>query len=562
MTPVSRAFPERNRIRTQENGRPVSFRVWKGEGATTPRPSETSAARTVLPMELVDAGAGRLAVLALLSAGIGVLLAVVDRQTFARLGHEAPNPALWLGATVASLGLSLTVAWIASRRMLAPATILDVGLVYEVAQAFCISLSFHAVPLRGDLPPRGWTGVAVFILAYPLIVPATRGKTILATVAAAAMDPLGFLVTVAAGNPKPPGGFLVLMFLPTALAAGVALILSRLVYQMTVEAEKGHEMGSYHLEELLGRGGMGEVWRASHRLLARSAAIKLIRSESFGSDGRELVKRFEREAKATAALRSPHTVNIYDFGTTEDGTFYYVMELLEGFDLETLVSQFGPQPPERVVHILIQACHSLAEAHQGGLIHRDVKPANIYVCRYGLDWDFVKLLDFGLVKNAQMPMEGGRPLTVAGVVAGTPGYMSPEMGMGSPDVDWRADIYALGAVGYWLLTGKPVFDGEGSPMKIIMDHIQKQPPAVSERTQSPIPPELDFILLQCLSKDPNARPQTMQDLAISLKRVPLAQAWTQERARLWWLDNAAALEKPASTPVVQDLAIAAPAQQQ
>ena len=191
------------------------------------------------------------------------------------------------------------------------------------------------------------------------------------------------------------------------------------------------------------------------------------------------------------------------------------------------------QPPERAVHILTQACHSLAEAHQGGLIHRDVKPANIYVCRYGLDWDFVKLLDFGLVKNAQIPVETGRPLTVAGVVAGTPGYMAPEMGLGNPDVDWRVDIYALGCVGYWLLTGKPVFDGEGSPMKIIMDHIQKQPPAVSQRTQEPIPLELDSILLQCLSKDPNERPQTMQDLARELGTVAGAPTTvSDEQAKL------------------------------
>jgi serine/threonine-protein kinase len=327
---------------------------------------------------------------------------------------------------------------------------------------------------------------------------------------------------------------------------------------MTVEAGKGHDMGSYHLEELLGRGGMGEVWRASHRLLARSAAIKLIRPDSFGSDGRELVKRFEREAKATAALRSPHTVDIYDFGTTEDGTFYYVMELLEGFDLETLVTQFGALPPERAVDILIQACHSLAEAHQGGLIHRDVKPANIYVCRYGLDWDFVKLLDFGLVKNSPLQAERGRPLTVAGVIAGTPGYMAPEMGLGSPDVDWRADIYALGCVGYWLLTAKPVFDLGSSPMQVLMDHIQKQPPSPSERTTASIPPALDYILLQCLSKDPNDRPQTMQDLAERLAGVPLPEPWNQERARRWWLDNGskATPEKfPALVPA-QDLAIA------
>jgi eukaryotic-like serine/threonine-protein kinase len=538
----------------------MSFRVWKGEDKATPRPSAPSGERAVLPMEVVGAGADRLAVVALLTACLVVLLAVGNRQVFSRFGVASANPTLWVGAIVASLFLSFSVAWMAWRRMLAPAALLDVGLIYEVAQSFCIAVAFHEVPLRIDAPPRGWTPVAVFILAYPLIVPATRGKAILATFAAAMMDPLGLLISVAAGNPKPPAGFLFPLFVPTALAAVIAVVLSRLVYQMRAEAEKGHEMGSYRLEELLGRGGMGEVWRASHQLLARSAAIKLIRPESFGSDGRELVKRFEREAKATAALRSPHTVNIYDFGTTEDGTFYYVMELLEGFDLETLVSKFGPQPPERSVHILVQACHSLAEAHQGGLIHRDVKPANIYVCRYGLDWDFVKVLDFGLVKNAQLPVESGRPLTVAGVVAGTPGYMAPEMGLGNPDVDWRADIYALGCVGYWLLTGKPVFDAGSSPIQTLMDHIQKQPPAVSQRTDGRIPPELDFILLQCLSKDPNERPQTMQDLADSLKRVPLTEPWTEERVRRWWLDNGTAKEKPASRPAAQELAITAPAE--
>ena len=520
----------------------MSFRVWKGEAPATPRqPASATPSPSpspFVPPDLADAGANRLAVLALLTASIVLLLAIANRQIFGRFGAASMNPTIWLGATSASLLLSFSVAWMAWRRMLPPATLLDVGLIYEVALALCISLTFHEVPIRPDAPPRGWTPVAVFILAYPLIVPGTRGKTILATVAAAAMDPLGLLLVVAAGNPKPPAAFLVPIFLPTALAAGVAIVLSRLVYRMTVEAERGHEMGSYRLEELLGRGGMGEVWRANHRLLARSAAIKLIRPESFGGDGRELVRRFEREARATAALRSPHTVNLYDFGTTEDGTFYYVMELLEGFDLETLVTMFGPLPPERATHILIQACHSLAEAHQGGLIHRDVKPANIYVCRYGLDWDFVKILDFGLVKNNEWAAaDKGRPLTVAGVIAGTPGYMAPEMGLGNPDVDWRADIYALGCVGYWMLTGKTVFDSGPSPMQTVMDHIQKVPPLVSARTSGTIPAELDFILLQCLAKQPNERPQTMQDLADSLRRVPFAEPWTEERARRWWLEN-------------------------
>ena len=514
----------------------MSFRVWKGEDTPTPRPAEAPAPRVSLPPELVEAGAGRLAVIALLCAAVVVLLGIADWRSFSRPGIVPPNVTLWLGAIIVSLALSLSVAWIGWRGMLAPQVLLDLGLIFEVAQALCFSLIFYAIPFQGSVPPRGWTGTAVFILAFPLIVPATRGKTALATVTAAAMDPIGLLITIAAGNPRPPASYAFRMFLPTAFSAVIALILSRLVIRLNVEAEKGHEMGSYRLEELLGRGGMGEVWRASHQLLARSAAIKLIRPESFGNEGHELDRRFEREAKATAALRSPHTVNIYDFGTTEDGTFYYVMELLEGFDLETLVSRFGPVPPERAIRILAQACHSLAEAHQGGLIHRDVKPANIYVCRYGLDWDFVKILDFGLVKNAQLPAESGRPLTVAGVIAGTPGYMAPEMGLGNPDVDWRVDIYALGCVGYWLLTGKPVFDSGASPMQILMDHIQKSPAPPSERTTGSIPPALDLVLLQCLSKDPNTRPQTMQELAEALTRVPLATPWSEERARRWWLE--------------------------
>jgi serine/threonine-protein kinase len=537
----------------------MSFRVWKGEDAGQTQPAPSQPPRPTVPPELADAGADRLAVLALLTAAIVVLLAIANRQVFVRFGAASANPSIWVGATAASLLLSLSVAGIAWRRMLPPSTLLEVGLIYEVAQALCISLTFHEVPLRADVAPRGWTPVAVFILAYPLIVPATRGKAALATLAAAATDPLGLVVAVAAGNPRPPSGFLIPMFLPTALAAGVALILSRLVHEMTVEAEKGHEMGSYHLEKLLGRGGMGEVWEASHRLLARSAAIKLIRPESFGSEGREIVRRFEREAKATAALRSPHTVDVYDFGTTADGTFYYVMELLDGFDVETLVSRFGALPPERALHILVQACHSLAEAHQGGLIHRDVKPANIYVCRYGLDWDFVKVLDFGLVKNAQVSSEDGRPLTVAGMIAGTPGYMAPEMGLGNPDVDWRADIYALGCVGYWLLTGKQVFDTGPSPMQILMDHIQKAPPAPSERTNRKIPQALDLVLLQCLRKDPNDRPQTMAELAESLRKVPLENPWSEERARHWWLENGSRRGPvtPLPVPTPEDVSIAA-----
>jgi serine/threonine-protein kinase len=470
---------------------------------------------------------------------------------------QARSETLWLFAVVASIGLSLLLAWIASREMVSPERLLDWGLAYEVAQALLLSLNFHHIPPPANYSPRGWTGVAVWILAYPLIIPNTRTKTLVATAAAAVMDPIGLLINAAIAE-RPIPSSVWLQFGSTVVAAGTAVYVSGIVYQITLEAGKGNEMGAYNLEALLGRGGMGEVWRASHRLLARPAAIKLIRPDALGSDSRDWLRRFEREAKATAGLHSPHTVDIYDFGTTEDGTFYYVMELLEGFDTETLVTEFGPLPPERAIFILVQACQSLAEAHQGGLIHRDVKPANIYICRYGLEWDFVKILDFGLVKTAGLTDDRGRQLTVAGMIAGTPGYMSPEIGSGSPDVDWRADVYALGCVAYWLVTGQPVFEGT-NPMQIVMAHIQKTPVPPSRRTATKIPEALEQIILDCLRKDPNERPQTMQELAQRLSRVSLEDPWTEERARQWWLANGARVGKlPVSKHVAESSASQTP----
>jgi serine/threonine-protein kinase len=538
----------------------MSFRIWKkGEGAESreARPiARAEAVPATIPPELMAAARRRITWLALCTGTITAVFGVVDRA----LEHAPPGSApdiLWIVGVGGALGASLVMAWMASRNMLVTERLLDAALVYEVAMALFIALTVYSVPLHPEAYPRGWSGVAVWALAFPLVVPSTRGKTILSTIAAAAMDPIGLGLQVAAGQAAPHGAAAWVMFLPTAIAAATAIILSRIVYQMNVDAEKGHEMGSYHLEELLGSGGMGEVWKASHRLLARPAAIKLIRPDSSGSDGRESIKRFEREVQAAAGLQSPHTVNVYDFGTTEDGTFYYVMELLEGFDLETMVERFGALPPERAVHILIQACQSLAEAHQGGLIHRDVKPANIYVCRYGLESDFVKVLDFGLVKNTATA-SNDRQLTLAGVLAGTPGYMAPEMGMGSTDLDWRADIYALGAVGFFCVTGQTVFPKDRPPMQIIMDHVQKAPPPPSSKTPG-IPKELDDILLACLQKDPNNRPQTMQELSASLRAIPFASPWTEERARRWWLANGRqtrekGIAKPASSAATPKVA--------
>lgn len=284
---------------------------------------------------------------------------------------------------------------------------------------------------------------------------------------------------------------------------------------------------------------MGEVWRASHRFLARHAAVKLIRhapgdeAAPGASDGHAR-RRFEREAQVIARLRSPHTVDIFDFGVADDGTFYYVMELLDGFDLQALVERFGPVPLERAVHLLTQVCHSLSEAHSQALIHRDVKPANIYACRYGRDVDFVKVLDFGLVKPAVRD-DGPTALAITGTHAarGTPAFMSPEQALGDRPLDERSDIYAIGCLGYWLVTGELVFPGR-TPMETIAKHVQAEPEPPSRHSELGIPDEFDALMLACLAKSPDHRPPTADAIAARLASIALPTPWSQARARQWW----------------------------
>jgi len=282
---------------------------------------------------------------------------------------------------------------------------------------------------------------------------------------------------------------------------------------------------------------MGEVWRGTHRMLKRSAAIKLIRPELLGAgneaDARSMLRRFEREAQATAALSSPHTIRIYDFGVMGDQTFYYVMELLAGRDLESLVREFGPVPASRVMFLLRQVCHSLADAHARGLVHRDVTPANIYLCRMGLDYDFVKVLDFGLVKFSDRRSMQQTLMTGAATTTGTPAFMAPELILDEGDVDHRADVYALGCVAYYLLTGALVFEAE-TPMKMFVHHLQTAPVPPSQRTEMPISRELDALILACLEKDPLRRPQDVEQVLRALARCEPAASWDNAAAKGWW----------------------------
>lgn len=295
----------------------------------------------------------------------------------------------------------------------------------------------------------------------------------------------------------------------------------------------------YVLKRRIGMGGMGEVWLGEHNLLARPAAIKLIRSDAVDNKSPEkaalLLRRFEREARATARLRSIHTVEVYDFGVAGDGTFYYAMEYLDGIDLSTLVKQHGPVAAERVVYLLEQVCQSLADAHDQGMTHRDIKPANIFISRLGTAHDFVKVLDFGLVKGGTLPAPGlgeATELTLEGEINGTPGYMAPELVLSRAEADSRADIYALGCVGYYLLTGTPVFDG--APLSVLVDHVKTPPVPPSERAEMEIAAGLDQVILRCLEKDPGDRYQSAAELAEALLTCCSEPRWDARRAADWW----------------------------
>ncbi len=492
-------------------------------------PREAPSGPATLPPDLLEGGARRLGNLGLLAAGVCAIFSVAERVIAGEAHLPVEAAGIVLLAEAGLIVISVGMFALSRRRGMDPVALLDQGLLYEVLFAFLLGITYHFQPLPAGVIPRGWTPVAVWIVAFPLLVPATHGKAALATLASAAMDPLGLLLSTVAGRSLPGGYALAVLFLPTLVAVVVALVGWHILYELTRDVTRAREMGSYRLVSLIGRGGMGEVWCAEHRMLARPAAIKLIHPGS-GVEAGERLARFEREAQATARLRSPHTIQLYDFGVTDEGAFYSAMELLDGLNLEELVERFGPLPPERAVHILRQACCSLAEAHQRGLVHRDVKPGNVFVCRYGLAVDFVKVLDFGLVKDVVNEAEN---LTATGFLTGTPSYMAPELALGRRDVDGRADLYALGCVGFWLLTGDTVFERR-SPIEVIHDHAMTPAPRPSSRLDREIPRALEDVLMSCLQKDPNLRPESARELDRLLKATGLGEAWTPERAEAWW----------------------------
>ncbi|MBW2455599.1 MAG: serine/threonine protein kinase [Deltaproteobacteria bacterium] len=328
----------------------------------------------------------------------------------------------------------------------------------------------------------------------------------------------------------------------------VCTAIGRIIFKLHREVRQAKQMGQYTLEEKLGEGGMGLVYRARHALMRRPTAIKLLPPEKMGEGSLE---RFEREVQLTAKLTHPNTITIFDYGHTPEGTLYYAMELLEGASLEGVVDHDGAQPPARVVRLLSMVAGALAEAHDVGLIHRDIKPANIFLTEQGGEPDVAKVLDFGLVKTVREPPDAG--LTRDGVVTGTPLYMPPEALTSPEDVDQRSDLYALGAVGYFLLTATHVFDGN-TLVEICGHHLHSIPTPPSERLGTPVPECLEEVILACLAKDPAARPQTARELRQRLAGCEDVGSWGRAEAHDWWEEHGRALRHVSSAGSVDAMA--------
>lgn len=308
---------------------------------------------------------------------------------------------------------------------------------------------------------------------------------------------------------------------------------------------RAKNLGQYTLEEKIGEGGMGVVYKASHALLRRETAVKLLTPDRADADS---IRRFEREVQLTCQLTHPNTIQIYDYGRTPDGIFYYAMEFLRGLSVSELIQQFGPQPEARVIHLLLQVCDSLREAHSIGLVHRDIKPGNIFLCERGGDSDTVKVLDFGLVKHvnpAEDTIPG--PENSEADLVGSPLYLAPETINNPAQADHRGDLYALGAVGYYAVTGEHLFEGD-SARALCQSHLAETPVPPSRRSGNPISPELETLILRCLEKNPAVRPQSAAELHAALLRCPQAANWTSERRSAWWAAYASLATRPGVLP--------------
>ncbi len=388
------------------------------------------------------------------------------------------------------------------------------------------------------------TGTTIVVVGRSAFVPSTTLRTaVLCGLLAIPIGVLTWTTYVGYVPPTPagtateypgmsPAGVTVYILLWWTASSVLASSVSRVIYGLRREVDRARRVGQYALEDKIGEGGMGQVYRASHAMLRRPTAIKLL-----SGAGEEQLRRFEREVQLTASLTHPNTIAVFDYGRTPDSVFYYAMEYLDGWNLEELVDAHGPQPAARVIHILRQVCGALAEAHDAGLIHRDIKPANIILCERGGVSDVAKVLDFGLVKALESN-EADVAETSTNAVMGTPLYMSPEAIAKPEEVDARSDLYALGAVGYFMLTGHPVFVGD-TVVEVCGHHLHSEPKPVSEWVQD-APADLEAVLRRCLEKKRGDRPRDATELAAALAACGAAEAWTSTASKAWWKEHGSA----------------------
>jgi serine/threonine-protein kinase len=431
--------------------------------------------------------------------------------------------------------------WLATRRSdifsLRTLTALDSVVTCIVATSFALmgaALAVNGGLLISDAMVAMLTATlatAFTLIWRAVVVPSTPYRTaVLTTIAAlplitADVWMLGIRRTV--GGPAPVAPFAILWVL--AMIA-LSIVASNVVFGLRREVERVRRLGQYTLDEKIGEGAMGVVYRARHAMLRRPTAIKLLPPQRMGQKNLE---RFEQEVQLTAMLTHPNTVAIYDYGRTPDGVFYYAMEFLDGINLEDLVRRYGAQPDGRVISILRQVCRALAEAHDLGVIHRDIKPGNIILTVRGGEPDVAKVVDFGLVKELDT---GGGSQTRSGetnVLVGTPLYLSPEAISTPGMIDARSDLYALGAVGYFLVTGQPLFEGR-TIMELCAHHLHTRPVAPSVRLGRRVDRQLEAVLLSCLEKDPAGRPPTAMAVHDALAASDGASDWSTEDAQRWW----------------------------
>jgi serine/threonine-protein kinase len=486
-------------------------------------------------------------------SGIGVVASVVLLILVGMLG-PAGMPGNWMrvtllhgGGVVLNLGLFLAF----SRKSLPEGLLYGLqGLTFLGNMIVFVTLPLLDLGLRPDL----YNAAALIVLMRSIFIPCIWQFSLIFGLALWSIYPLTVLIgahfvpQLAAdlANPVLRNNFVMGNF-DIGMSLAIGLVAVQTLHALRMQAFEAEQAGSYRLLEKLGEGGMGEVYRARHALLHRPTAVKMLRDDHI--DSPTASKRFEREVRAVSELTHPNTISIYDFGKTDAGHFYYAMEFLDGMDLQGLVERHGPVPASRAAFILEQLLGSLGEAHWRGILHRDVKPSNVFLTVRGRQFDFAKVLDFGLVKEMGPDPQFTAGLTADSALTGTPLYMAPERFYGDQAVDHRSDLYAVGAVAYFLVAGRPVFDAK-NPMQALIDHV-RTPPTPPRELGVAVSEAFERVILKALEKDPALRFATAEDFAAALRQTPEWGAWTQDQAREWWdrhLPQATASARQPITP--------------